>query len=101
MVAKLKSSWEESIRPTLTDMEGDAWFLSTPKGLNYFYDLFQRGQTPEMFPAMEKLATPLRPSIRFCRQRKLMRRALSCRRWYSGKNTWQSFSGDGAVFRNG
>jgi len=28
MVAKLKTSWEESIRPTLTDYQGDAWFLS-------------------------------------------------------------------------
>lgn len=40
----LKVAWEESIRPTLTDYRGDALFLSTPKGLNYFYDLYQRGQ---------------------------------------------------------
>ena len=32
MVAKLKARGKKSIRPTLTDMEGDAWFLSTPKG---------------------------------------------------------------------
>lgn len=40
----LKAAWEEGIRPTLTDLQGDAWFLSTPKGLNYFFDLFKRGQ---------------------------------------------------------
>lgn len=38
----LEEAWLKVIRPTLTDMQGDAWFLSTPKGKNnYFYDLFQ------------------------------------------------------------
>jgi hypothetical protein len=30
----------------LTDYQGDAWFLSTPKGMNYFKSLFDRGQDP-------------------------------------------------------
>jgi len=38
--------WTESIRATLTDMRGDAWFLSTPKGKNDFYKLFMRGKDP-------------------------------------------------------
>lgn len=37
----LQEAWQRVIRPTLTDLQGDAWFLSTPKGKNnYFYDLF-------------------------------------------------------------
>lgn len=37
---KNKEAWQETIRPTLTDYKGDAWFLSTPKGKrNYFYEL--------------------------------------------------------------
>lgn len=36
--------WTESIRPTLTDLKGDAYFLSTPKGKNDFFKLFQRGK---------------------------------------------------------
>lgn len=32
--------WQEVIRPTLTDRKGDAMFISTPKGFNHFYDLF-------------------------------------------------------------
>jgi len=37
----LQEAWTRVIRPTLTDLKGDAWFLSTPKGKNnYFYDLF-------------------------------------------------------------
>jgi hypothetical protein len=36
----LEEAWNKVIRPTLTDMKGDAWFLSTPKGKNnYFYEL--------------------------------------------------------------
>lgn len=35
-----KESWQETIRPTLTDFKGDAWFFSTPKGKrNYFFEL--------------------------------------------------------------
>jgi hypothetical protein len=35
-----KEAWQETIRPTLTDFKGDAWFLSTPKGKNnYFFQL--------------------------------------------------------------
>lgn len=42
MVLKLKEAWTKAIRPTLTDLKGDAWFLSTPRGKNnYFYDLFK------------------------------------------------------------
>lgn len=42
----LKEAWERAISPTLTDYRGDAWFISTPNGLNYFYELFQRGRDP-------------------------------------------------------
>jgi hypothetical protein len=43
----LKEAWLRVIRPTLTDLQGDAWFLSTPKGKsNYFYELFLQ---PEKF----------------------------------------------------
>lgn len=44
MVPKLELAWQDGIRPTLTDYGGDAWFLSTPKGKNYFYTLYMRGQ---------------------------------------------------------
>lgn len=32
--------WREVIRPTLTDNKGSAMFISTPKGFNHFYDLY-------------------------------------------------------------
>lgn len=43
----LKEAWERAISPTLTDYRGEAWFISTPNGLNFFYDLFCRGDNPE------------------------------------------------------
>ena len=36
--------WEEIIRPTLVDSEGWGIFIGTPKGFNWFYELWLRGQ---------------------------------------------------------
>jgi len=33
-------SWQEVLRPTLTDTVGEAIFISTPKGFNHFYKLY-------------------------------------------------------------
>lgn len=46
MVANLKDAWQFVIRPTLTDFQGSAWFMSTPRGMNYFKVLYDRGQDP-------------------------------------------------------
>lgn len=37
-----QTHWEEIIRPTLTDTKGEGIFISTPKGFNHFYELFNR-----------------------------------------------------------
>lgn len=39
--------WTEAIRATLSDLLGDAWFMSTPKGKNDFHKLYMRGRTGE------------------------------------------------------
>lgn len=44
IVRDLEIIWTQAIRATLTDLKGDAWFLGTPKGRNYFHTLFLRGQ---------------------------------------------------------
>lgn len=36
--------WMEVLRPTLTDYEAPALFISSPKGYNHFYDLYEEGQ---------------------------------------------------------
>jgi hypothetical protein len=35
--------WFEVIRPSLSDREGSALFIGTPKGRNHFYDLWAKG----------------------------------------------------------
>lgn len=40
-VPNLMDAWNFSIRPTLVDYTGDAWFASTPKGRNGFWQLWQ------------------------------------------------------------
>jgi hypothetical protein len=47
MVPDLLEVWRNVIRPTLADLIGDAWFLSTPKGLNGFWHLYRAGEDPE------------------------------------------------------
>jgi hypothetical protein len=44
MARHLEEAWNAAIRPTLTDLRGGAWFFSTPKGRNFFWQLHQRGQ---------------------------------------------------------
>lgn len=42
---KFNEAWQGTILPTLLDLKGDAWILSTPKfGLTYFKELFKHGR---------------------------------------------------------
>ena len=38
--------WEEVLRPAVSDTRGRVLFISTPKGKNWFYALWVRGQDP-------------------------------------------------------
>lgn len=40
-------AWTEALRPALADRVGKALFISTPDGMNWFYELYQRGQANE------------------------------------------------------
>lgn len=40
------NAWTEEVRPALSDYKGGALFISTPKGYNWFYRLWQRGNDP-------------------------------------------------------
>lgn len=40
-----RKSWEQGLRPALSDKLGRCIFISTPKGRNWFYDLWLKGQT--------------------------------------------------------
>jgi len=40
-------SWTQELRPALSDRDGAAMFISTPDGRGWFYDRWQRGQSPD------------------------------------------------------
>jgi len=46
-IGDLKRIWEETLRSQLMFYRGSSWFASTPRGLNFFHELYQRGQNPE------------------------------------------------------
>lgn len=51
-VAMMRNFWvgyKEVIRATLTDTQGDALFISTPKGFNHFYDLYNQQATNDNY----------------------------------------------------
>ena len=39
-----QDAWEMVLRPALSDQGGPAWFITTPAGLNWFYDLWEQAQ---------------------------------------------------------
>lgn len=44
-----KETWEQVLQPSLTDKQGKAIFIGTPKGYNYFYDLYELGMSGNNF----------------------------------------------------
>ncbi len=47
-----KRTWEQYLRPTLSDRSGWVLFVSTPRGFNWLYDLYIRGQSSD-YPEWE------------------------------------------------
>lgn len=56
----LKEAWESTIEYTLADLNGDAWFISTPYGRNHFWELWQKGNpdNPKRDPAWASFTAP-------------------------------------------
>jgi hypothetical protein len=48
-VKNLGYAWQQVLRATLIDYEGVAWFLSTPRGRNYFWQLYRKGDADNLF----------------------------------------------------
>jgi hypothetical protein len=43
---RLENAWIYTVAPTLTDYKGEAFFISTPNGYNYFQTLYEFGNDP-------------------------------------------------------
>ncbi len=52
-----ETTWTQELRPALSDREGAAMFISTPDGRGWFFDRWQRGQSPD-YPAWESWRWP-------------------------------------------
>ena len=50
-------TWEQYIRPSLADKRGWCYFISTPRGYNWFQGLYMLGQLPD-YPAYESWRLP-------------------------------------------
>lgn len=63
-VAKLEEAWNNTVRPTLADYHGDAFFPSTPRGRDFFWQLYCRGMD-EQYPDWTswQLPTSVNPHI--------------------------------------
>ena len=46
-IPKLSDTWQAVLRPTLSDRQGHALIIGSPKGRNFFYDLFTQGGATE------------------------------------------------------
>lgn len=58
-----RNVWQEIIRPMLTDRQGKALFIGTPKGKNHFWELFIKGQKKEDGFSSYKFTTEDNPYI--------------------------------------
>lgn len=56
-------TWSYVLRPALSDRQGGALLISTPKGLNWFHDLFRRGTAGEPGWAAWRFPTSTNPHI--------------------------------------
>jgi len=52
-----REAWENALRPSLSDTSGKAVFISTPKGHNWFFELWTRGNDPE-YPNYQSWSHP-------------------------------------------
>jgi hypothetical protein len=99
LIPNLEGAWQESIRPQLTDFQGGAWFLSTPKGIaNYFHVLFQRGQDPAQADyaswQMPTRANPFMPAAEIEAARADLSEMAFAQEYEAAFVSWE-----GAVFR--
>lgn len=62
-VRDLGEAWQAAIRPALADYQGAAWFLSTPRGRDFFHSLFVRGQQGDNGWKSWRMPTSTNPHI--------------------------------------
>jgi len=49
----LQDAWEQALRPALSDRQGKALFISTPKGFNHFWELYKQAEISREWAAFQ------------------------------------------------
>src|SRR5688572_6911633 len=99
MIPNFQEAWQAAIRPTLADYEGDGFWLSTPKGMNFFKQGFDYGQDPlEPEWASWQMPTSANPYIT-AREIEAARQELP-ELTFKQEYLAEFLRSDGAVFRN-
>ena len=62
-IPKLEDTWQAVLRPTLSDRQGHALIIGSPKGRNFFYDMWVQGGATEdwqsfQFTTLQGLRVP-------------------------------------------
>jgi hypothetical protein len=99
-VAHLQEAWEQVIRPTLADFSGDAWFGSTPRGHNYFWQLWNRGQDQAANPDWRSWKYPTASNPFILPSEIAQARGELPERVFSQEYLAEFIEGEGLVFRN-
>lgn len=94
-----ESAWQEVIQPTLADTDGEAIIISTPKGRNWFYREWQRGQADGQNQAAFHAPSSGNPSPQIRKAFNLAKDRLP-ERVYRQEWLAEFLEGQGVVFRN-
>jgi predicted phage terminase large subunit-like protein len=62
-IVGLEELWEQCVRPSLMDRMGEAWFVTTPKGFNYFNTLYKRAEESSEWSSFQ-YSTEANPKIK-------------------------------------
>lgn len=93
-----EEGWQDAVRPTLADADGEEILISTPKGKNWFYFEFMRGVAQEAGYMSWKAPSKDNPKPEIKRAYELARERRPERTF---KQEWDAeFVEDGVLFRN-
>lgn len=100
MISGLLKTFNTVIRPTLADLEGEWWIASTPKGLNDFYEMFQRGNNGIDWEAWSNYTAPTSDNPMIAQSEIDAMRTEMPDQIYQQEILAEFLNLDGAVFRN-
>lgn len=93
-----EEGWQDAVRPTLADADGDEILISTPKGKNWFYYEFIRGQSGGDGYASWTAPSSANPMPQIKKAYDLAKTRVPERTF---KQEWNAeFVDDGSIFRN-